>query len=41
MFVCQEQAARAGVPEHVRELLRLVGRVDRDQRQPGQRGGEL
>jgi hypothetical protein len=29
------------VPEHVRELVRLVGRVDRHQRHAGQPGGEL
>ena len=33
--------AGAGVPEHVRQLVRLVGRVDRHQRDPGEPGGEL
>ena len=32
---------RAGVPEDVRELVRLVGRVDCHQRQAGQPGGEF
>ena len=36
-----EQPVRLGVPEHVREFLALVGRVDGDQGQPGERRGEL
>jgi hypothetical protein len=37
----EEEAVRRGVPEDVRELVPLVGRVDRDQGQPGERGAEL
>ena len=37
----QEDPGGPGLVEHVAQLLRPVGRVDRDQRQPGQRGAEL
>ena len=37
----EEDPGRAGVPEHVREFVGLVGRVDGHQRQAGQPGGEF